>query len=77
MSPDDPRHGTTNGYTNLGCRCARCRAAHAAYVRAHRRENTAAAVARKGAIGVLIERHRKEYDRLLLLARRGELEEAS
>lgn len=27
---DDPRHGTTNGYGNLGCRCAACRAAHAA-----------------------------------------------
>jgi len=20
----DPRHGTNNGYTNLGCRCTRC-----------------------------------------------------
>lgn len=32
MSPDDPRHGTANGYNNLGCRCDRCRAAWAAYV---------------------------------------------
>lgn len=23
-SPEDPRHGTTNGYGNLGCRCERC-----------------------------------------------------
>lgn len=23
-APADPRHGTTNGYTNLGCRCERC-----------------------------------------------------
>lgn len=30
LSADDPRHGTPNGYGNLGCRCARCRAAHAA-----------------------------------------------
>lgn len=39
--PDDgdPRHGTTNGYRNLGCRCDACRAANAArqlaYMRAH------------------------------------------
>jgi hypothetical protein len=25
--PNDPRHGTENGYTNCGCRCDRCRAA--------------------------------------------------
>lgn len=31
MHDDDPRHGTTNGYCNLGCRCAACRAAWAAY----------------------------------------------
>lgn len=24
----DPRHGTDNGYNNLGCRCQRCRRAH-------------------------------------------------
>lgn len=29
--PDDVRHGTDNGYSNRGCRCDRCRAAHAAY----------------------------------------------
>ncbi|WP_141658660.1 hypothetical protein [Carbonactinospora thermoautotrophica] len=28
LPPDDPRHGTTNGYGNLGCRCDRCRAAN-------------------------------------------------
>lgn len=28
LEPDDPRHGTTNGYGNLGCRCDRCREAH-------------------------------------------------
>ena len=26
---DDPRHGTENAYSNLGCRCTRCRGAHA------------------------------------------------
>jgi hypothetical protein len=26
--PDDPRHGTTNGYVNLRCRCERCRDAN-------------------------------------------------
>lgn len=25
--PGDVRHGTENGYSNLDCRCARCRAA--------------------------------------------------
>jgi hypothetical protein len=29
--PDDPRHGTNNGYTNLGCGCDKCREAHNAY----------------------------------------------
>ncbi len=36
LAPDDPRHGTTNGYGNLGCRCERCTAAqrvsHHAYM---------------------------------------------
>jgi hypothetical protein len=27
LSVNDPRHGTTNAYSNHGCRCARCRAA--------------------------------------------------
>lgn len=30
LADDDQRHGTVNGYGNLGCRCERCRAAHAA-----------------------------------------------
>lgn len=28
LPPDDPRHGTTNGYGNHGCRCDACREAH-------------------------------------------------
>jgi hypothetical protein len=28
LAADDPRHGTLNGYTNLGCRCDRCRQAN-------------------------------------------------
>ena len=28
LEPEDPRHGTTNGYGNLGCRCAPCTQAH-------------------------------------------------
>jgi len=24
LDPADPRHGTVNGYTNLGCRCRPC-----------------------------------------------------
>src|SRR5512146_1820006 len=31
LAPDDQRHGTTNGYNNLGCRCDRCRAAWTEY----------------------------------------------
>lgn len=31
---DDPRHGTANGYRNLGCRCPRCTAAWTEYSRA-------------------------------------------
>jgi hypothetical protein len=34
--PDDPRHGTVNGYSNLKCRCDRCRAAWAIAYRARR-----------------------------------------
>jgi len=28
LAINDLRHGTTNGYTNQGCRCGRCRDAH-------------------------------------------------
>lgn len=28
LAPEDPRHGTTNAYGNLGCRCAPCTEAH-------------------------------------------------
>jgi hypothetical protein len=35
LADDDRRHGTANGYGNLGCRCAECRAAHAAHHRAY------------------------------------------
>lgn len=37
LEPDDPRHGTLNGYNNLECRCRACCSAntqyHAAYLR--------------------------------------------
>ena len=45
FSADDPRHGTGNGYSNLDCRCTRCKRAHAdeiADYRARRRERVAA-----------------------------------
>lgn len=29
LAADDPRHGTVNGYGNLGCRCSACRDAWA------------------------------------------------
>jgi hypothetical protein len=42
LKPDDPRHGTTNGYGNLHCRCDRCREAkrimHAEYMKRVRAE---------------------------------------
>ena len=37
LKPDDPRHGTPNGYTNHYCRCNKCKEAnrlnHAEYIR--------------------------------------------
>lgn len=36
-------HGTTNGYTNYGCRCVACTEAHAAERRAQRRRRKQAA----------------------------------
>lgn len=36
LAIDDPRHGTTNGYSHLGCRCDDCRAASNAYRLARR-----------------------------------------
>lgn len=35
--PDDERHGRDSCYTYWGCRCDRCRAAHAAAARARRK----------------------------------------
>jgi len=32
-NPEDERHGTVNGYVNLGCRCDRCRGAQRDYCR--------------------------------------------
>jgi hypothetical protein len=36
MKPDDPRHGTANGYDNLGCRCPPCTSAWADYIHERR-----------------------------------------
>jgi hypothetical protein len=33
LAPEDPRHGTLNAYSNLGCRCRACKDANAAAVR--------------------------------------------
>lgn len=41
LPPEDPRHGTVNGYSNYRCRCLPCRDAHSAYqveLRAHWRK---------------------------------------
>jgi hypothetical protein len=37
----DPRHGTTNGYSNLSCRCVSCRGAFAGATRRARAERKA------------------------------------
>ena len=36
LAPNDPRHGTRNGYMNLRCRCTACKAAHVVYQRKER-----------------------------------------
>jgi ribosomal protein S14 len=33
LAPDDPRHGSANGYNNWACRCRPCTVAHTAYLR--------------------------------------------
>lgn len=38
LAKGDPRHGTTNGYSNLDCRCDRCRKAWTQYCLAYRHE---------------------------------------
>ncbi len=42
LAPDDPRHGTPNGYGNHYCRCDMCkeanRVSHAAYMKRVRAE---------------------------------------
>ncbi len=38
MLPNDPRHGTWNGYSNLHCRCGLCREAWAACIEARRQK---------------------------------------
>src|SRR5256885_704702 len=56
LAPDDPRHGTTNGYGNLGCRCTPCTEAH--------RQNHAAYMARVRASKRILGEHGTEiaYD---------------
>ncbi|MDP7727619.1 hypothetical protein [Mycobacterium sp. TY813] len=56
LADDDPRHGTTNGYGNLGCRCDLCRAANT--------RNRRAYLARVRAEGRILGEHGSEvaYD---------------
>jgi hypothetical protein len=44
LTPDDHRHGSTNGYTNCACRCEPCRAAHAVECRSRQAERVARGV---------------------------------
>lgn len=41
LAPNDPRHGTENGYQNHGCRCPECGLAHRLYNRIKRQERFA------------------------------------
>lgn len=43
-NPDDPRHGTQNGYANLRCRCGRCRVANTSYCRELKRVRAGRAI---------------------------------
>lgn len=36
LTPDDPRHGTSNGYGNWGCRCHPCTDANTTAMRNYR-----------------------------------------
>lgn len=38
LHPEDPRHGTVNGYNNLGCRCADCKTAWTEFCKRRRQE---------------------------------------
>lgn len=38
LKRNDPRHGTTNGYANHGCRCTRCQEAWATACRERKRK---------------------------------------
>jgi hypothetical protein len=74
-NPEDPRHGTPNGYGNLRCRCPRCtkantdwiaeiRQQHPDYLAAQRTRQRAARIPRSGVSPELAQR---------LLAERAEL----
>jgi hypothetical protein len=47
LPANDPRHGTTNGYSNLDCRCQPCRDAHAAACNVRRAKRVALLAAGK------------------------------
>lgn len=50
MKDDDPRHGTYNGYSNLGCRCQPCRDANAEATRAFRAKRDPALAPEHGTV---------------------------
>jgi len=76
LAADDPRHGTVNGYRNLACRCAECRAASTTYLRDYRQLGRSGAVdkRRRDTASVLVELGRKlisagEIPKLIDIAR--------
>lgn len=68
LAADDARHGTRNGYSNLGCRCDRCRVAHAEAQRADpgRSKRYRARLAARG-----LNAHGKPYKQPAEVARLG------
>lgn len=75
-NPDDPRHGTENGYSNLDCRCVPCteahRIAHAAMMDSHP-EFRSTQSARRRAKRVGPDRSPIPYDVAQLLERNAAL----
>ena len=67
MAQDDPRHGTWNGYGNLGCRCADCRRANLDH---HAATNRAVSKA-----GTWVRRNHPEVWAALVAAERAALAE--
>lgn len=70
LSPKDERHGTVGGYTNHGCRCAKCYAANSASLKKWKRKNPDYWSSRRNAMRLLREEFPEDWKRLLAKARK-------